>query len=149
MIEGVIVTTLDRSPDDRGCVSHIMKITDSEFTEFGEVYCSSVYPGVVKGWHLHNKMTLNYVVISGLIRFVLYDDRQESSTRGVIHEIYMGDRNYVRVTVPPRVWNGFKGLGSKESFVINFTDLAHDPEEIQRCDPHGDLISYDWSDKDR
>ena len=86
----------------------------------------------------------------GKIKFVLFDSRKDSPTYGKIQEIYIGDDNYVRVTVPPLIWNGFMGTGLEESYVINFTDIPHDPNEIKRMDPHNnDIIDYDWSIKDR
>lgn len=150
MIKGVEVTTRRIIPDDRGKIMHIMKSSDSQFHSFGEVYCSTVYPGIVKGWHMHKEMTLNYVVLKGNIKFVLYDGREDSPTYKEIQEIIIGENQYVMVTVPPFVWNGFKGIGTEEAFVINFTDIPHSAEEIVRMDPHhNDLISYDWSTRDR
>lgn len=148
-IPGVVITPLKRIPDDRGRIMHIVKSSDDIYTQFGEVYCSTVYPGVVKGWHIHDLMTLNYAVIKGMIKFVLYDEREESPTKGKIQEVYIGDHNYVRVTVPPRVWNGFMGIGTEEALVINFTDIPHDPNEIHRLDPHTGGIPYNWAVKDR
>ncbi|MBT6051328.1 MAG: dTDP-4-dehydrorhamnose 3,5-epimerase family protein [Candidatus Scalindua sp.] len=150
MINGVKITTRKIIPDDRGKIMHIMKSSDSIFTTFGEVYCSTVYPGVVKGWHMHKFMTLNYVVLRGNIKFVLYDDRSDSETYKQIQEIIIGENQYVMVTVPPYVWNGFKGIGTEESFVINLSDIPHDKEEILRMDPHqNDIIDYNWTNKDR
>jgi len=149
MIEGVIITPLKRIPDERGAVMHILKSSDPAFQGFGEVYCSTVYPGVVKGWHLHKRITLNYVVIRGTIKFVLYDGRAGSSTHGEVQEINMGDRNYVRVTVPPGVWNGFQGVGHDEAYVINITEMPHDPSEIERTDPFTKDIPYSWPLKHR
>src|ERR1019366_8668614 len=150
MIEGVVITPLKKIPDDRGKIMHIMKGTDPAFKNFGEVYCSTIYPGIVKGWHLHKEMTLNYAVIKGNIKFVLYDDRKDSPTYGVTQEVFMGDNQYVMVTVPPFVWNGFMCIGLEEAFVINFTDIPHDSEEIIRMDPHSnDIIKYNWAIKDR
>ena len=150
MINGVKITILKRIPDDRGTIMHIMKSYESDYNTFGEVYCSTVFPEVVKGWHIHSKMTLNYVVIKGMIKFVLHDLRENSTTKGETQVVYMGEKNYARVTVPVGVWNGFKGIGTKEAFVINFTDIPHDPDEIKRMDPHNnDLIDYDWATKDR
>ncbi|MFQ3576499.1 MAG: dTDP-4-dehydrorhamnose 3,5-epimerase family protein, partial [Cytophagales bacterium] len=143
-IHGVLVETLRQIPDDRGRIMHIMKSSDPAFEKFGEVYCSTVYPGVVKGWHIHDLMTLNYVVLKGMIKFVLFDERADSPTKGNIQEVYMGQHNYVRVTVPPRVWNGFMGIGTEEALVINFTDSPHDPNEIHRLDPHNGGIPYSW-----
>ncbi len=90
MIDGVIIKVLKRIPDDRGKILHVMKSSDEEFKAFGEVYCSTVYPGIVKGWHLHKKMTLNYVVLLGKIKFVLYDSRKDSPTVGETQVVYMG-----------------------------------------------------------
>lgn len=148
-IEGVTVKNLKRIPDERGTVMHIMKASDEEFKGFGEVYCSTVYPGVVKGWHCHERITLNYVVLSGMIKFVLYDDRENSPTRGIIQEIFMGDQNYVRVTVPPHIWSGFKGIGTEAALVCNIIDSPHDETEAKRCDPYNIHIPYDWERKDR
>ena len=150
MIQNVQIVPRKIIQDDRGKIMHIMKLTDVQFNKFGEVYCSTVYPGVVKGWHMHKRMTLNYLVIKGNIKFVLYDDRQDSVTYRQIQEIYLGENQYVMVTVPPLVWNGFKGIGIEEAFVINFTDLPHETDEIIRMDPHNnDIINYDWTIKDR
>ena len=150
MIAGVTIAQRKIIPDDRGKIMHILKNSDEQFTSFGEVYCSTVYPGIVKAWHLHEKMTLNYIVLKGNIKFVLFDGRPESKTYRELQEIIIGENNYVMVTVPPLVWNGFKGIGTKEAFVINFTDIPHDPLEIKRMDPHNNgLISYDWVTIDR
>ena len=149
-IAGVIITPKKIIPDDRGKIIHIMKSSDSIFKSFGEVYCSTVYPGIVKGWHKHQKMTLNYIVLKGIIKFVLYDDRPGSDSYNVFQEIYLGEHNHIMVTVPPMVWNGFKGIGIEESMVINFTDIPHDPDEILRLDPHENpIIKYNWAVKDR
>jgi len=148
-IAGVVIKPLKRFPDERGIVMHILKATDEEFKGFGEVYCSGVYPGVIKGWHLHEKITLNYVVLTGMIKFVLFDERENSPTHGVIQEIFMGEQNYVRVTVPPGIWNGFKGIGTEPALVCNVIDQPHDEKEMRRCDPHHNHIPYDWARKDR
>lgn len=149
MIHGVKITPLTRIPDARGRILHIMKATEQDFSSFGEVYCSTVYPGIVKGWHIHTKMTLNYIVIKGNIKLVLYDERKDSPTKGELQEIFIGDSNYIRVTIPPQVWNGFMGTGTEESFVINLSDIPHDSSEISRMDPHDNHIGYNWKTIDR
>ena len=81
VIDGVLVVPLRRIVDERGMVMHMLRRTDPHFQEFGEIYFSTVRPGVVKAWHLHDRMTLNYVVLKGMIKFVCYDDREGSDTR--------------------------------------------------------------------
>ncbi len=115
------------------------------FEAFGEIYFSCVFPGAIKAWHRHKRMTLNYAVPLGEIRFVLYDDRPYSPTRGEVQEMVLGPDTYCLVTVPPMIWNGFRGMGSETSIVANCATIPHDPDEIVRRDPMDSTIPYDWT----
>src|SRR6201987_337563 len=110
MIEGVVVTPLRQIADERGKVMHMLRSDSPVFKAFGEIYFSTVEPGAIKAWHLHHRMILNYAVPHGKIKFVLYDARTSSPTHGKVQEIFMGPDSYSLVTVPPGVWNGFKGI---------------------------------------
>lgn len=145
MIHGVLVHPLRQIPDERGRIMHMLRCDDPHFDRFGEIYYSVVYPEVIKGWHLHKEMTLNYAVISGMIKLVLYDDREGSPTRGKVAELFVGESNYVLVKIPPGIWNGFKGIGVKPAIVANCATHPHDPQEIERMDPFDESIPYDWS----
>lgn len=149
MIEGVQVTPLRQIADERGVILHMLRSDAPDFDQFGEIYFSLVYPGVIKGWHIHDRMTLNYAVPAGTIKLVLYDDRPDSRTRGEMMEIVTGERSYQLVTVPPRVWNGFKGVGTAPALVANCATIPHDPQEIHRLDPFDPSIPYDWALKHR
>lgn len=144
MIDGVIVTPLRQIFDERGKVMHMLREDSPIFLRFGEIYFSCANPGAIKAWHLHKKMTLNYAVIHGAIKFVLFDDRPDSKTRGLIQELYVSPENYCLVTVPPLIWNGFKAIGDKTSIVANCATLPHDPNEIERKPAFGASIPYDW-----
>jgi dTDP-4-dehydrorhamnose 3,5-epimerase len=144
-IHDVIVTPLRRIPDERGAVLHMLREDSPAFERFGEIYFSAAYPGVVKGWHIHHRMTLNYAVPVGMVKLVLYDDRADSPTRGVVQELHIGELNYALVTIPPMIWNGFKGEGDATALVANCATIAHDPEEIERLDPVDNDIPYDWA----
>lgn len=144
MIDGVLVVPLKRIPDERGTVMHMLKRTDPHFIEFGEIYFSTIYPGVVKGWHKHADMTLNYACIHGRIKLVLFDDRDGSPTKGQVMEIFLGPDNYSLVQIPPGIWNGFKGMGSEMAIVANCCTHPHDPSRSLRLDPFDNDIPYDW-----
>ena len=145
MIDGVKITPLLQIHDERGSVMHMLKATDPVFNEFGEIYFSGVYPDVVKAWHIHSRMILNYAVPIGKIKFVLYDERPDSPTCGEVQELFLGSENYCLVTVPPNVWNGFKGIGTEMALVANCASIPHDPSEISRLDPASNHIPYDWA----
>ena len=144
-IDGLIVTPLRRIPDERGAVFHMLRNDADHFESFGEIYFSTVYPGVVKGWHLHHEMTLNYAVPVGMVKLVCYDDRPGSRTHGNVVELHVGELNYQLVTIPAKVWNGFKGEGSVPALVANCSTIPHRPNEIERLDPFENDIPYDWS----
>jgi dTDP-4-dehydrorhamnose 3,5-epimerase len=144
-IEGLTVTPLRRIPDERGAVFHMLRDDSTAFEHFGEIYFSTVYPGAIKGWHLHREMTLNYAVPVGMVKLVCYDDRPSSPTKGNVAELHIGELNYCLVTIPPLVWNGFKGEGTAMALVANCASVHHSPGEIERLDPFSNRIPYDWS----
>jgi dTDP-4-dehydrorhamnose 3,5-epimerase len=144
MIEGVIVTPLKQIFDERGKVMHMLRTDSDVFTKFGEIYFSCTHPGAIKAWHMHKLMTLNYAVIFGEIKFVLFDNRPDSPTKGVIQEFFLSPENYCLITVPPLIWNGFKGVGSKTSIVANCATIPHDPNEIERLSAFDPSIPYNW-----
>ena len=144
MIDGVTVKPLRRIPDERGYIMHMLRADDPAFQRFGEIYFSAIYPGVIKAWHLHKEMTLNYAVVVGMIKLVLCDQRENSPTRGEINELYIGQENYQLATIPPQVWNGFKGIGDQMAIVANCATHPHDPTEISRMSPFDPAIGYDW-----
>ena len=144
MIDGVEIFPLKRIQDERGMVMHMLKSSDPHFEKFGEIYFSVVYPGVIKAWHLHSRMTINYAVVVGNIKLVVFDQRPDSKTHGQLQEIYVGQVNYQLVRVPPGVVNGFTSVGGEKAIVANCADIPHDPGEITRIDPFTPTIPYDW-----
>jgi len=144
MIEGVGIKPLRQILDERGKIMHMLRCDDSIYQQFGEIYFSCVHRGAIKAWHIHKEMTLNYAVPFGKVKLVLYDDRQASPTNGQLMELFLGPDNYQLITVPPLVWNGFKGIAD-DSLVANCATLPHTPDEIDRLDPFDPRIPYDWA----
>ena len=144
MIEGVTITPLRRIPDERGMVMHMLRADAAHFERFGEVYFATAYPGVIKAWHLHSRQTQNYAVVAGMIKLVIYDDREGSTTRGELQEIFMGEDNYCLVRIPVGVYNGWKCIGTSRAIVANCATEPHDPTEMSRLDPFCSSIPYSW-----
>ncbi len=141
MIKDVLITKLDVIDTPGGNVMHGMKETSIGYSGFGEAYFSQVNESAIKAWKRHKNMTLNLIVPVGKIKFVLFDDRDESNIR--FQEIIISRDNYCRLTVPPMVWMGFQGLSSEESMLLNIANIEHDPGEVDRLEI--DKINYDWS----
>jgi dTDP-4-dehydrorhamnose 3,5-epimerase len=143
-IDGVQVVPLRRIPDERGTILHMLRRTDPHFVEFGEIYFSTIYRDVIKGWHRHRLMTLNYACIVGRIKLVLYDDREDSPTLGALLERFLGPDDYSLVVIPPGIWTGFKGMADL-SMIANCATHPHDPSLTERLDPLSATIPYDWA----
>ena len=151
MIEGVKTKKLKVIPDERGRLMEMLRSDDELFITFGQVYLTTAYPGVVKGWHYHKKQTDNMVVAKGMMKIVLYDAREESATKGEVNEFFMGIHNTILLQIPPFVFHGFKCIGEEEAMVINCpteTFNYEDPDEF-RVDPHENDIPYEWGRADR
>ena len=147
-IQDVLFTPLRRIPDERGTIYHMLRRTDPHFLGFGEIYFTSIYRGVVKGWHRHAEMTLNYACIWGRVKLVLFDERTGSPTSGTLIERFLGPDDYSLATIAPGIWTGLKGM-DEVSLVANCATHPHDPNRTERLDPFSDRIPYDWGVRNR
>ena len=126
ILKEIKITSLSTFTVDSGDVLHAIKKDDPGYNGLGEVYFSFIKSNAVKAWKLHKRMTLNLVVPLGMVRFVFYDAHNTGNYR--VEDI--GEKNYVRLTVPPNIWFGFKGIANNPSLVTNIADLKHDTEEV-------------------
>ena len=76
---------------------------------------------------MHLRMTMNLIVPIGKVQFNFYD-----RNKNILLNTVIGEENYHRITVPPMIWLGFKGLSSETSFILNISDELHDPNEFDR-----------------
>ena len=147
LIAGVRLKQLKVIPDERGRLMEILRSDDDLFLKFGQIYMTTAYPGVVKGWHYHQKQIDNFAVVRGMMKLVLYDRRDDSPTRGQINEFFLGLHNPQLVQIPNLVLHGFKGIGTEEAIVINCPTEVYrynEPDEF-RIDPFSKEIPYDWA----
>ena len=146
MIEGVKVRKLKIIPDERGRLMEILRSDDEFFQKFGQVYMTTVKPGIVKAWHYHRLQQDNFCCVRGKIRLGLYDAREKSSTFGKTMDMTLGLENPKLVSIPPNVYHGFKGVSNEESIVINTPTEAynHTKPDERRVDAYENNIPFDW-----
>tara|TARA_Y100000590_G_scaffold142531_1_gene163596 strand:+ start:13795 stop:14235 length:441 start_codon:yes stop_codon:yes gene_type:complete len=144
MIQDIKITPLKIISDSRGKVMHMLRNDNQIFDKFGEIYFSTIFHKAIKGWHKHKEATLNYACIKGSVKLVLFDDRINSSTKGKTQELILSPNDYFLVTIPPNIWNGFKGLYQPESIIANCLTLPHNEKEMVRIDHNDKKINYNW-----
>ena len=136
MIKDIIKTDLKKITLEKGSVYHGVKKSDIGFKNFGELYFSEIYLNQIKAWKRHTSMTLNLIVPYGNVLFVFIDTNEE------LRKEIIGEIQYVRLTVPPGIWFGFKGLHSPYSLVTNVADIEHKAEEVERKPI--EAFSFNW-----
>lgn len=146
MIQGVRVKQLKVNCDERGRLMEILRCDDSEFIKFGQLYMTTAYPGVVKGWHYHKKQIDSFSVVKGMIKLVLYDAREKSKTHNEVNEFFLGEHNPILVQIPNFVYHGFKCTSEAEAIVINcptepYRHKESDEFRVAYDDPS---IPYNW-----
>ncbi|MBC7545732.1 MAG: dTDP-4-dehydrorhamnose 3,5-epimerase family protein [Candidatus Sericytochromatia bacterium] len=146
LIHGVKVKDLRVIPDERGYLMEMLREDDPIFEGIGQTYLTACYPGVVKGWHYHHEQTDHFVCVSGMAKVVLYDGREDSPTKGLINEFFMGIQNPILVKIPPLVMHGFKGVSADQALIVNHPTKPYrysEPDEF-RLPWDSPSIPYDW-----
>lgn len=143
-IEGIKISPLKIISDHRGSVMHMLRNDSENFDKFGEIYFSTIFKDRIKAWHLHKEATLNYVCVYGKVKLVLFDNRKASKSFGEYQEIFLSPENYFLITIPPNIWNGFKGLNNEHSIIANCLNLPHNENEMIRLDIDDKRFNYNW-----
>ena len=128
-IDGINISPLKIINGNEGFIMHALKKNETDFNEFGEAYFSSVNYKSIKGWKKHTKMISNLIVPIGEIRFVFFDDRLGSITKGMFLEVYLKKENYSRLCVQPGIWMAFQGMSKNLNVLLNISSILHDPNE--------------------
>ena len=120
-----------------GNIMRILKKKNLTKGGFGEAYFSKIKFRSIKAWKYHKKMFLNLTVPVGKVKFVFYSEKDNR-----FRVIEIGEKKYSRITVPPKIWFGFKGIGKSESIILNITNIEHNPKEIIRRKKN--QINFKW-----
>jgi len=145
LISGVKVRQQRLIPDARGFLMEIMRPDWPEFIQWGQVYATMCYPGVVKGFHYHHKQIDSFNCIAGMGRVVLFDNRPGSPTNGIINEFIIGPMNPKMVQIPNLVWHGFAAVGDQPAIIINCPTQMYNYKEPDEFRCPANSFGYDWS----
>lgn len=149
MIDGVNIKELKRFEDWRGIVVEGLRVDDPIFEKFGQFYVTTCIPGVAKAWHYHAKQSEYFCCVKGKMKLVLFDERENSPTKGKVQEIIMGFEKPKIVKIPPFVWHGFECADDEQVMAINVKTLPYDhenPDKV-RIDFNDPKIPYTWNSK--
>jgi len=153
MIDGASVRDLQVHADEHGYLYEMFRADWPEFEKFGQAYLTVTYPGVIKGWHIHDLQSDHFVVLKGMAKIVLYDNRSDSPTRYELMEIAAGEYKPRLIMFPPKIHHGVLALNEQPIWIMNFPDVIYNAEKpdehrmawdtpIKRTD--GTVAPYEW-----
>jgi dTDP-4-dehydrorhamnose 3,5-epimerase len=107
-------------------------------------YSFTIRPGMIKGWGVHKKHEDRYFILLGEMEIVLYDDRPDSPTRGLVSKIVLTEYRRRLMNIPAGVWHADRNIGSRDVVVVNFPTIQyeHDNPDKYRLPLDNDYIPY-------
>ena len=135
LIDGVRLRPAVTHPDERGELCEVFS-TAWGFHDAALVYIYqvSIRPQKIKGWTLHHVQDDRIFVILGTIKFVLYDAREGSPTRGMVNELCIGERNRALIVVPTGVFHALQNVGTTDAHFVNMPTRPYDhahPDKVR------------------
>ncbi len=137
------ITPLKKIEDERGKVLHMLREDSPVFRRFGEIYFSFSNKNIIKGWYQHKKNVLNFALIQGIVKLVIYKNEADNKNYH-LDELILSQKNYSLISLEPFVWYSFKNIGHEISILANCTTLTHNPNEIEKMPINNKVIPYDW-----
>jgi dTDP-4-dehydrorhamnose 3,5-epimerase len=148
-IEGVVVEEIKTMPDDRGFFREIFRTKESVLESVAQLSTTMSYPGVIKAFHYHEKQDDLWYCMKGMIQAVLFDRREEATTKGITQVITMGEHKPLTLFIPHGVVHGYKVLGNEPAWLVYATTRVYDPQDEFRLAHDDANIGFDWTVKPR
>lgn len=156
MINGVQVKSLvvhvdiPDAPEPKGgqggYLMEILRADDGLLKKFGQSVFSVTQRGTIKGFHWHKKQDDLWFMATGRAKIVLYDQRENSLTRGEKQILYAGRDDYKLILIPAGVVHGFQVLSEEPVMLFyHVTEMydAKNPDE-ERIPYNDPEIGEEW-----
>lgn len=147
-IDGVVVRHAVTQTDERGTLCEILNPAWGVHpAPLAYVYQFSIRPGRIKGWHRHRLHDDRIFISQGEVRVVLYDDRPDSPTFGLINEIFRSGLERTLMVIPAGVYHAHQNVGATDALFISMPTRAYDhaDPDVYRLPVENDVIPYRFS----
>ena len=149
LIDGVVVRYQRPIEDRRGEVLEVYRpswgVHDAPLVY---VYQVRVRPGAIKGWvkHQHQEDRLSFM--TGVVRWVLYDDRPDSPTHRMLSDLVFSERNAALLVIPRGVYHAVRNIGTTDAIFLNLPTQPydHDDPDKLRLPLKNTVIPFEFDD---
>lgn len=145
LVEGVVMRPLKVNGDPRGTLTETLKVSwddvyNQENRPFTQMYFSTTKPETARDidrWHFHpGGQEDRFGVIKGDIVVVIYDNRDDSPTKGTLNLFAMGQsqgpEGQYLLLVPERTYHGYIVVSDEDAVMFNYPTRLYDPEQEVR-----------------
>src|SRR3989344_1601756 len=128
LIEGVEIKKLKVFANDQGYLFETLRNDDTFYNkEFGQVLIFEIYPGVIKGYHLHEKHDEYVACVKGNVKYVVAKEFPDGSRK--INKFVIGERNPALIKIPKGLWRGYMPLGNQSAMVMDIMSRPYDSKD--------------------
>jgi len=150
-IAGVTFRATRPVPHEDG---HVSEVARADWDVLGgpivQVHVTTTFAGRIRAWGLHRLGSDRLFVVDGLVKIVVFDGRNGSSTFGNLNEFTVSPKNPGLLVVAPDLYHGWKNIGTTEAIIINMPTRMYDHEIPDALDLPWDseaarqIIPYRW-----
>jgi dTDP-4-dehydrorhamnose 3,5-epimerase len=147
LIDGLLIRPQVTQFDERGTLCEILDprwgVTESPIVY---VYQFTIRPGKAKGWHVHRLHDDRIFISQGEIKVVLYDDRADSPTHGMINVIYRSELRRSLMVIPHGVFHAHLNIGTRDALLVSMPTRGYDhaDPDVFRLPLDTDAIPYSF-----
>jgi dTDP-4-dehydrorhamnose 3,5-epimerase len=127
--------------DARGKLAEVLRKDDTVLyqDDFGQVYVTTMRPGIIKAWHRHEKQADR-----GMVRFGALTVEPNGDYKVCLDYVVSADSPRM-LMIPPGVYHGFSNIGTEEAFVMNVSTHVYNPEDPDEFrEPYDRFTGFNW-----
>lgn len=150
LIEGVVIQSAVTHADGRGTLYEILVPHRALHpAPIVSVYQFTIRPGMIKGWHVHRLHDDRIFISQGHAKVVLYDDRPESPTYGIVNELFRSELDRTVMVIPAHVYHAHQNIGTADALFISMPTrpYQHDDPDVYRLPIDTGQIPYSFEDR--
>jgi dTDP-4-dehydrorhamnose 3,5-epimerase len=133
-------------PGERGTLTELFRSEWDVAGVVAQVFHIELRSHTISAWHCHVTAVDRLFALTGVVKIVLFDARETSSTHGAINEFTVGAARPTLLVVPPEVWHGVQNLDAAPASLVNMPSHAYeyDAPDHYRLPWDTPEIPYAW-----
>ena len=97
---------------------------------------------------MHEHHDDRYFIVSGEMEVILYDERADSPTYGLVAKVVLSEYRRQLLSIPAGVWHADRNIGARDVLFVNFPTQPYDHANPDKyvLPPNNDRIPYHFDD---